>query len=317
MAGGLAALLDDVAALTRLAAAQADDIAAASLKASSKAAGVVVDDAAVTPQYVQGVQPKRELPIIWSIAKGSLLNKAIIIVFALLLSQFIPWLLTPLLMIGGAFLCYEGAHKVAELLSGKKHNDKKPALVQGAEAEKNVIKGAVRTDFILSAEIMVISLNEVASESFWNRTAVLIVVALLITAVVYGAVALLVKIDDLGLSLAKRGVKQNRPGLEQFGTSLVKAMPHVMTVISYVGMLAMLWVGGHILLVGLDELGLHAPYHLVHELEVTAGAVFNAVSWLAGTVGWLTNTLLSLIFGLLVGFMILGIIKLTPWGKHH
>lgn len=315
MAGGLAALLDDIAALTRLAAAQADDIAAASLKASSKAAGVVVDDAAVTPQYVQGVEPKRELSIIWRIAKGSLINKAIIIVFALLLSQFLPWLLTPLLMIGGAFLCYEGAHKVYELISPHPPSTK-PAVLKGQEAENEVVKGAVRTDFILSAEIMVISLNEVASEAFFNRTAVLIVVAILITLVVYGAVGLLVKIDDIGLALAKRGAALKNQALESFGTSLVKAMPKVMVLISYIGMLAMLWVGGHILVVGAAELGLGVFYDLVHQVEHFVADALRAVNWLSATASWLSNTVLSLIFGLAVGFIILGALKLIPNKKH-
>lgn len=156
MAIGFAALLDDIAALARMAAANADDVAAASMKVSAKAAGVVVDDAAVAPQYVRGVNPKRELPIIWKITKGSLLNKAIILVFALLLSQFAPWVLTPLLMLGGTYLCFEGAHKIWELVTGDKEaKEAEPSVVQGEEAEKKVVSGAVRTDFILSAEIMV------------------------------------------------------------------------------------------------------------------------------------------------------------------
>ncbi|MDO5644301.1 MAG: DUF808 domain-containing protein [Dermabacter sp.] len=309
MAGGLAALLDDVAALARLAAANADDIAAASMKASAKAAGVVVDDAAVTPQYVQGVKPNRELPIIWKIAKGSLVNKAIIIVFALLLSQFVPWLLTPLLMLGGTYLCFEGAHKIWELVRGAKKDDTEPALVQGPDAEKRVVSGAVRTDFILSAEIMVISLNEVASEPLVNRALILVVVAVLITAVVYGAVGLLVKMDDIGLAMTKKG----SPRSQRFGYALVQAMPTVMTVISYVGMFAMLWVGGHIMLVGADELGFHAPYALVHALEDP----IHHVATVGPLLAWCVNTLCSLILGLIWGTLIMGAWSLTPWGKHH
>lgn len=307
MAGGLAALLDDVAALARLAAASSDDIAAASARAGAKAAGVVVDDAAVTPQYVRGMEPKRELPIIWRIAKGSLVNKAIIIVFALLLSQFAPWALTPLLMLGGTYLCFEGAHKIWELVTGKNHDDSEPAVTQGKEAEDKVVSGAVRTDFILSAEIMVISLNEVASEAFLNRTVILIVVAVLITVAVYGAVALLVKMDDVGLHLAKKG----SAGAAKFGHGLVKAMPKVMTAISYIGMFAMLWVGGHIMLVGLDEMGLHTPYALVHAIEEPV----HHLATVGPALAWCVNTLCSLIFGLLWGLVIMGVWSLTPWGK--
>ena len=170
MAGGLAALLDDIAALAKLAAASTDDVAAASARASVKAAGVVVDDAAVTPQYVQGIDPKRELPIIWRITLGSLRNKLLIILpVALLLSEVAPWLLTPILMLGGTYLCFEGAEKILELVTG--HTEEKAAAEQGPEAEKRIISGAVRTDLILSAEIMVISLNEVMQETIWHRLA--------------------------------------------------------------------------------------------------------------------------------------------------
>ncbi|QRZ61277.1 DUF808 domain-containing protein [Rothia sp. ZJ932] len=309
MAGGLAALLDDVAALVKLTAANLDDVALAAGRASAKAAGVVVDDAAVTPQYVQGVEPKREFPIIKKIAIGSLKNKAIILVFALLLSQFIPWLLTPLLMLGGAFLCYEGAEKVIELVSKDKHESDVPVVVEGEEAENKVIAGAIRTDFILSAEIMVISLNEVASESLINRALILIVVGIGITIAVYGAVALLVKMDDFGLYLVRKGKSS---GVQSFGRGLVKAMPIVMKVISFIGMLAMLWVGGHILLDGMHKLGLPAPYDFVHGVE---HSVSHAVHGAIGSVlAWFANTGLSLVFGLVVGATIVGILHFTPWG---
>lgn len=245
MAGGLAALLDDVAALAKLAAANVDDVAAAAGRASVKAAGVVVDDAAVTPQYVRNIEPKRELPIIKKIAVGSLRNKLVFILpAALLLSQYLPWMLTPLLMLGGTYLCFEGAEKVIEMFSKKEHAEEEtPAVVQGEDAEKKIISGAVRTDFILSAEIMVIALNEVASESFWARAAILAVVGIGITLLVYGAVGLLVKMDDIGLVMAQR----ESAGAQKFGLGLVKAMPVVMKVISVVGTFAMLWVGGHII----------------------------------------------------------------------
>ncbi|MGF0224671.1 DUF808 domain-containing protein [Dietzia natronolimnaea] len=303
MAGGLAALLDDIAVLARMAAASTDDIAAASGRASVKAAGVVVDDTAVTPQYVRDVEPSRELPIIRRIATGSLGNKAIIIVFALLLSQFVPWILTPLLMLGGAYLCYEGAEKVWERVTGH-HEEATPVVEKGPDAEKRMIRGAVTTDFILSAEIMMIALNEVAEEPFWTRAAILVVVGLFITALVYGVVAVIVKMDDIGLHLAGR----DSPGVKRFGSGLVRAMPTVLEVISFVGMLAMLWVGGHILLVGLDELGMTAPYHLVHLLEEPAAAVAGVGSVL----GWLVNTVCSLLFGLVVGAVAVAVAHVVP-----
>lgn len=309
MAGGLVALLDDVAVLARAAAAGADDIAAAAGRASAKAAGVVVDDTAVTPQYVRGVDPSRELPIIRRIAQGSLGNKAVIIVVAMLLSQFLPWLLTPILMLGGLYLCYEGAEKVSERISGAHHEKDEPVVDKGAEAEKTMIRSAVTTDFILSAEIMVISLNEVTDEPFWARAAILVVVGLFITALVYGVVALIVKMDDVGLHLAGRESER----VSRFGRGLVKAMPTVLEVISFVGMLAMLWVGGHILLVGLDELGATAPYHLVHLLSEPAAAVAGVGAVLA----WLVDTLCSLVFGLIVGAVIVTVAHLVPRGSTH
>ncbi|MEX3611366.1 DUF808 domain-containing protein [Rothia sp. LK2588] len=313
MAGGLAALLDDVAALAKLASASLDDVGAAAGRASAKAAGVVVDDAAVTPQYVEGVDPKREFPMIRKIAMGSLVNKAIILVFALLLSQFIPWLLTPLLMLGGAYLCFEGAEKVIEMI--KPHEEsahEEPAAAQGEDAEKKVVKSAIRTDFILSAEIMVIALNEVASEPLLNRALILIVVGIAITLGVYGAVALLVKMDDFGLFLTRKG---KGSATQAFGRGLVKAMPKVMAVISFVGMLAMLWVGGHILLDGMHKLGFHTPYEFVHHIE---HAVHEAIHGGIGSVlAWFTNTGLSLVFGLIVGSIIALVMHFLPIGKKH
>ncbi|GAA1736913.1 DUF808 domain-containing protein [Brachybacterium phenoliresistens] len=309
MAGGLAALLDDIAALARLAAAGADDVAAASAKASAKAAGVVVDDAAVTPQYVRGLSPKRELPIIWRIAKGSIINKlAIILPVALLLSWIAPWALTPLLMLGGTYLCFEGAEKIWELVS-RSHHEKAPAATRGGDAEDGIVKGAVRTDLILSAEIMVISLNEVAAESFWMRAAILVVVGIGLTILVYGAVGLLVKMDDVGLSMVQKGSATSR----RVGEGLVKAMPHVMTVISYVGMVAMLWVGGHIILVGVHELGAAQPYGWVHHLE----EVLAEVRGVGGILAWCANTFASLVLGLIWGALVAVVVHYLPFGKKH
>jgi predicted DNA repair protein MutK len=306
MSGGLVALLDDIAALAKIAAASVDDVGAAAGRASAKAAGVVVDDTAVTPRYVHGFTADRELPIIKRIAIGSLRNKILIIVpVALLLSQFIPWLLTPILMLGGTYLCYEGAEKIWEKVSGhhEEHEDE-PAGAQGPEQEKAMVSGAIRTDFILSAEIMVIALNEVADEPFLSRTIILVVVALGITALVYGVVGLIVKMDDIGLHLAER----QSPAAQTVGRLLVKGMPKLLAVLSTVGIVAMLWVGGHILLVGADELGWHGPYSLVHHLEEAV----HGVSGLGGVLGWSINTLASAVAGLVVGAVVVAVMHVIP-----
>jgi uncharacterized protein len=302
VAGGLVALFDDVAVLARAAAASVDDIGAAAGRASVKAAGVVVDDTAVTPQYVHGLAAERELPIIRKIAMGSLRNKLLIILPAiLLLSQFLPFLLTPILMIGGAYLCYEGAEKIWHRITG---HDDAHAAVQEVPDEKTIVSGAVRTDFILSAEIMVISLNEVAAEAFVSRAVILAVVAVGITVLVYGVVGLIVKMDDVGLSLSQRSGK----AVARFGHGLVKAMPRLLSALTVIGTVAMLWVGGHILLVGTDELGLHFLYEIVHHLEEAA---HDATGALGGVVGWLVNTLGSALLGLVVGALIVVVMDLT------
>jgi predicted DNA repair protein MutK len=309
MAGGLAALLDDIAAMAKLAAASVDDVGAAAGRASAKAAGVVIDDAAVTPRYVHGFTPDRELPIVRRIAVGSLRNKLVFILpAALLLSQFLPWLLTPILMLGGTYLAFEGAEKVYELLSGhSKHEAAVPAAAQGQDTERTMVTGAIRTDFILSAEIMVIALNEVADEPLVSRAAILAVVALGITVLVYGAVALIVKLDDVGLRLAAT----RNGAAAAAGRLLVHAMPKVLSALSAVGIVAMLWVGGHILLVGVDTLGWHAPYKLVHRAEEAV----HAAPAVGGLLAWLTNTLCSALIGLLVGALIVVVLHLVPRRK--
>ncbi|MGY1721914.1 DUF808 domain-containing protein [Blastococcus sp. SYSU DS0533] len=303
MAGGLVALLDDVAVLARAAAASIDDIGAAAGRASIKAAGVVVDDTAVTPQYVHGLNADRELPIIRKIALGSLRNKLLIILPAiLLLSQFLPFLLTPILMLGGAYLCYEGAEKIWHRVSG--HAEAHASVEDALPDEKTIVSGAVRTDFILSAEIMVISLNEVASEGFLSRAAILAVVAVGITVLVYGVVGVIVKMDDVGLNLAQRTGKR----VAALGRGLVKGMPKLLSALTVVGTAAMLWVGGHIILVGTDELGWHGLYDVVHHLEEAA---HDATGALGGVVGWVVNTLASALLGLVVGALVVLVMKLT------
>lgn len=309
MSAGLFGLLDDIAALARMAAASLDDVAGATAKASAKAAGVVVDDTAVTPQYVHGVTAEREVPIIKRIAKGSMRNKLVFILpAAMLLSQFLPGALTPLLMCGGTYLVYEGAHKIWGAIRG--HGEHAPpSAVQGPDAENTVVAGAVRTDFILSAEIMVIALNEVAEEPFFARAVILVLVALGITVLVYGVVALIVKMDDVGLALAQR----DSPFSQRFGRGMVKAMPTVLNVISVVGVAAMVWVGGHILLGGFEDLGWHWPYGLVHDFEHWAHVWAHgwAPGWLSSMLGWVANTLGSAAVGLIVGFLALAVMSVV------
>ena len=307
MSGGLFALLDDIAVLAKAAAASIDDVGAAAGRASAKAAGVIVDDTAVTPRYVQGLSPTRELPIIKKIAVGSLRNKLLFILpAALLLSQFLPVALTPLLMIGGTYLCFEGVEKIWEKVSGHAESDAEAAHQQGQVANEDEITGsAIRTDFILSAEIMVISLNEVADEPLLSRAAILVVVALAITALVYGVVGLIVKMDDVGMHLS-----DGRSGIGQaVGRGLVRGMPALLTTLSIVGVAAMIWVGGHIILVGLDDLGLHAPYSWVHHAEE---AVHDATGPLGGVLAWLTNTIGSAVLGLVVGAVVVAVMHLIP-----
>ena len=297
MAGGLVGLLDDVAALAKLAAASIDDVGAAAGRASMKAAGVVVDDTAVTPSYVRGLAAERELPIIRRIATGSLRNKLLFIVpIAIVLSQVAPTLVEIILMAGGAFLCYEGAHKIVSALRGDDHDHDVPATTLGPDAERATVAGAIRTDFILSAEIMVIALKEVLDEPIVTRAVILVVVAVLITAIVYGVVAGIVKMDDVGLSLASRPSGNAR----RVGRLLVRAMPGLLRWLSTIGIAAMLWVGGHILLVGADELGWHRPYDVVHQLEE---AVDNTGA-ISGMLQWVVNTAASAVVGLAVGLLI-------------
>ena len=314
MPSGLVALLDDIAVIARMAAASADDIAAGVAKAGSKAAGVVIDDAAVTPSYVTNFTPERELPIIWQITKGSLRNKLIILLpIALLLSEFLPAAITPLLMVGGLFLCFEGAEKVMEKLGGAKHGETLDDPIEDPAAfEKQRISGAIRTDFILSAEIMAIALNEVSDAELMMRAIILAAVAITITIAVYGAVALIVKMDDIGLSLSRRG----SAAAQKFGHFLLWAMPKLMALLSSVGTIAMLWVGGGILIHGLHELGVHGPSDIAHGIQHAVEQVTGA---LGGALGWLTYAALSAVFGLVLGAVVAVIVHAVQKarGKAH
>lgn len=303
MAGGLAGLLDDIAALAKLAAASIDDVGAAAGRASAKAAGVVVDDTAVTPAYVRGLAADRELPIIKRIATGSLRNKLLLILpAALILSAIAPVLVEIILMAGGTFLCFEGAEKIYHRLAHHDHDTVDlPVVLQGPEAEEKTISSAIRTDLILSAEIMVIALKEVLDEGLAQRALILVVVAVMITIIVYGVVALIVKMDDIGLALAQRPSASS----QKIGRMMVTGMPKLLTGLTIVGTAAMLWVGGHILLIGAEELDWHGPYNLVHDLEKSV----EDVGGIGGLLGWLINTAISALIGLIVGGIVVAIVS--------
>ena len=304
MSGGLVALLDDIATLAKVTASSIDDVAANAVKASSKAVGVVIDDTAVTPQYVSGLSPARELPIIGKIARGSLINKLFIILpIALLLTWLAPQVLPFLLIVGGAYLCFEGGEKVLENLGwlpGHHEEHEEGGAASPEELEKGIVASATRTDLILSAEIMLVSMAGLGGETGVMRVAVLIGVAFFMTFFVYGLVALLVKADDFGLHLAKDAIKpeDNRPGpVDNVGRTIVRVMPHVFNVIGVVGTVAMLWVGGHLVIANLAEVGVPVFHHILEVAE-------HAVSAAGGFATWLVETLLSGIFGVVLGAVI-------------
>lgn len=305
MPSGLIALLDDVAGIAKLAASSLDDVAAAAGKAGSKAAGVVIDDTAVTPRYVMGLTPDRELPIIWKIAKGSLRNKLLFLLpAALVLSAFAPWLLPPLLMLGGAFLCFEAAEKLLEAVQGG-HDLAEEALEthSSSELEEQKVSGAIRTDFILSGEIMAIALGTVAAEPIWEQAIILIVVAFLITAGVYGVVGFIVKMDDIGLHLAER----RSAGARVLGRAMVKAMPVLMRMLSVVGTAAMLWVGGGLIVHGLHEFHWDLVPGAIH--HVAQGAA-HGLPAIAPVVEWVVNAVGAAIVGLIVGGIVVALLHL-------
>jgi len=297
VASGLFALLDDIAGIAKVAASSVDDVVAQATKAGTKAAGIVIDDAAVTPRYAVGFAAARELPIIWKIALGSLKNKLLFLLpGALILALVAPWLITPLLMMGGVYLCYEGAEKILELVvphAAATPVEAGETVLDANLLEKQKIAGAIKTDFILSAEIMAITLSTVSTSSFWMQATVLAVVGVGITVIVYGAVALIVKADDIGLAMAQ----QRFAPVRLFGRGMVIGMPYFLSALSVVGTAAMLWVGGGIIIHGLEEYGLTGLGHASHGLAVAAGAMLPA----GGIVEWLTGAAFSALFGLIVG----------------
>ena len=308
MSGGLVALLDDIATLAKVTASSVDDVAAGAVKVSSKAVGVVIDDTAVTPQYVAGLSPDRELPIIGKIARGSLINKLFIILpIALLLTWLAPHFLPFLLVVGGAYLCFEGGEKVLEKLGwlpGHHEEHEEGGAASAEELEKSIVSSATRTDLILSAEIMLVSMAGLSNEHGAMRVAVLIAVAFFMTFFVYGLVALLVKADDVGVRLARGALEpeDNRPGpVDNVGRTIVRVMPHVFSVIGVVGTVAMLWVGGHLVIANLAEVGVPVFHHVLEAAE-------RAVASAGGFVTWLVETLLSGIFGVVLGSLIAWIV---------
>lgn len=303
MASGLVALLDDVAAIAKIAATSLDDVTAAAGKAGSKAVGVVIDDAAVAPGYAMGFTPDRELPIVAKIALGSLINKfAFLLPGALLLSAFAPWAVTPILMLGATYLCFEGAEKIVEALLHEDHADELQELaLSSADLEKQKVIGAIRTDLILSAEIMAITLNDVADRPLAIQAGVLAVVGLLLTIGVYGVVGLIVKMDDIGLHLAQRRPRMIRA----LGRGMVRAMPPLLNLLTQVGTAAMLWVGGGIIIHGLEHFGLTPLPHLVDALSQWAGTV----PGVGAVTGWLAFAIASATAGLAMGAMVVAVLR--------
>lgn len=299
MASGLLALADDVVALAKVAAASLDDAATQTIKASAKAAGVVIDDSAVTPRYVVGFAAERELPIIGRIARGSLKNKILFLLpAALLLSAFAPWAIMPLLMIGGVFLCFEGYEKVHQMLAQHDTHASAPHAESPATdaraVEEETVAGAIRTDFILSAEIMAISLASIATQNILMQALVLLTVGLVVTAAVYGLVAIIVKADDFGVYLAQRRDTTTRA----IGMATVHGMPAFLRVLSFVGTVAMLWVGGGIIIHGLHSYGIDGPEQLIH---IFSDAVHSAVPPVGGLLAWLAEAITLAVFGLTTG----------------
>ncbi|TNJ46765.1 DUF808 domain-containing protein [Phaeobacter sp. B1627] len=297
---GLLALLDDVSAIAKVAAASVDDVAAQSMKAGSKAAGIVIDDAAVTPKYVTGFQPARELPMIWRIARGSFINKLVFLLpVALLMSQFAPWLVPPLLILGGCYLCFEGAEKIVHVLTPHDDQSGGPdgshAVGDPAHLEEEKVKGAIKTDFILSAEIMTIALSTIESDVLWIQAATLAVVGIMITIAVYGVVAIIVKMDDIGLWLTRVG---RFGATRSLGAAIVAFMPWFLTFLSVVGTVAMLWVGGSIIVHSAHQMGWHWPEDTIHALA-------HAVGHGDAIVEWVVKALIDGVLGFGIGLLLI------------
>ena len=308
MSTGLLALLDDISAIVKVTAASLDDIATQAGTAGSQAAGVVIDDAAVTPKYVVGLSPKRELPIIWNITKGSIKNKILYLIpAALILGGIAPWMIKPILAMGGLYLSFEGyekIHDVVHKLIHKKDYEEARKKVDSMqtmtpeELEKKRTSGAIRTDFILSAEIVAISYAVVADNHLLIQAAVLLLIAIGITCGVYGAVALIVKADDVGAHLAKYGeYKITRT----IGKKIIKAMPMFLKIIGGIGTAAMLWVGGGIII--------HSIPFLEHQFEDALHTLH-----FGGFINWLCGATISAAFGLIIGGIVAKIV--TPIKKH-
>lgn len=308
MPSGLTALLDDVAMIAKLASASVDDVAAAAGRAGTKTAGVVIDDTAVTPKYMIGLSPARELPIIWKITKGSLRNKIVFLLpVAILLSNFAPWLITPILMVGGTYLSFEAAEKILEAIKGDHHAEE--TLVEAdtpAELEARQVKGAVRTDFILSAEIMAIALSQIPEYVWWQQALALTLVAIAVTVGVYGVVAIIVKLDDIGLHIAR----EHDGAFARFGSGLVRFVPKLLSSLSIIGTAAMLWVGGGILLHGLEDL------HVLTALPETIHHLAHDWSGGQGWLEWLINALGASVVGMVAGSLAVAIHH-RVMGRYH
>lgn len=314
MPTGLVALLDDVAAIAKVAAASVDDIGVAATRAGTKSAGVVIDDAAVAPQYMTGFDPSRELPMIWKITKGSFKNKLVFLLpAAVLLGQFAPFLIPIILIFGGLFLCYEAAEKVLEFFhvdESTKHDQ--PAIIEGPGREKEMVSGAIRTDLILSGEIMAIALSELTDQVWWEQAIILAIIGIVITVGVYGAVALIVKMDDIGLHIAQN----NEGAWRSFGCGLVRLMPKLLSALSVIGTLAMAWVGGGLLIHNIAALGWHGPEHLIEWIShPMTGLLPESLAHLGDG---LFFAILSGLLGVAIGALIAPLVhKLIPHGETH
>lgn len=320
MSSGWILLLDEVAALAKAAAASVDDIAAQATKAGGKAAGIIIDDAAVTPKYVVGISPKRELPIVFAIARGSIFNKLVILLpAAILLSYFAPWVITPILMLGGLYLSFEGAEKIIHKFFHKGVHTADPAVLHPeitdpVAAEKEKIDSAVRTDLILSAEIMAITLATIDTPSLLNQIVTLAIVGVGITFVVYGAVALIVKADDVGLHMAKSDFNSFGLGTayRTTGLGLVKGMPYFLKMLTIVGTAAMLWVGGGIILHGLEGYDLAGPARFIHDI----GHSFEGIPAIGGLLSWLVGATGAAVVGMALGTLAIPLVTkvIAPFG---